>query len=63
MSSDVVETYVLREEFAPFGYLKATDVEFTVVDTEEIQSVVMKDEVPTRTIIINKDGEFITDIK
>lgn len=58
----VGETYVLREEFAPYGYLKATDVLFTVEDTEEIQSVVMKDEVPTGTIIINKDGEFLTDI-
>ena len=57
----VGETYTLREEFAPFGYLKATDVTFTVEDTEEIQSVEMQDEVPTGTIIINKDGEFITD--
>ncbi len=59
---EVGKTYILREEFAPYGYLKATDVEFTVEDTEEIQSVVMKDEVPTGTIIINKDGEFLTDI-
>ena len=59
----VGETYILREEFAPYGYLKATDVEFTVEDTDEIQSVVMKDEVPTGTIIVNKDGEFVTDIK
>ncbi len=58
----VGETYVLREEFAPYGYLKATDIEFTVEDTEEIQSVVMKDEVPTGTIIINKDGEFFCDV-
>ena len=58
----VGETYVLREEYAPYGYLQATDVEFTVMDTDEIQSVVMKDEVPTGTIIINKDGEFLTDI-
>lgn len=55
------ETYTLHEEFAPYGYLKATDVTFTVEDTAEIQSVVMKDEVPTGSIIINKDGEFITD--
>ncbi len=55
------ENYVLREEFAPYGYLKAAEVTFTVEDTEEIQSVVMKDEVPTGTIIINKDGEFLTD--
>ena len=58
----VGESYVLREEFAPYGYLKASDVTFTVEDTEEIQSVVMKDEVPTGSIIINKDGEFLTDI-
>lgn len=59
---EVGKTYVLHEEFAPYGYLRASDGEFTVEDTEEIQSVVMKDEVPTGTIIINKDGEFLTDI-
>ena len=59
---EVGKTYILREEFAPYGYSKATDVEFTVEGTEEIQSVVMKDEVPTGTIVINKDGEFLTDI-
>ena len=57
----VGETYTLREEFAPYGYLKATDASFTVVDTDEIQSVVMKDEVPTGSIVINKDGEFVYD--
>ena len=55
----VGETYILREEYAPYGYLKASDVTFNVEDTKEIQSVVMKDEVPTGTIIINKDGEFV----
>lgn len=55
------DTYTLREEFAPYGYLQAEEIQFTVADTEEIQSVVMKDEVPTGTIIINKDGEFLTD--
>ena len=39
----VGETYTLREEFAPYGYLKATDIQFTVEDTENIQSVVMQD--------------------
>lgn len=57
----VGETYKLREEFAPYGYLKASDVEFTVSDTAEIQTVTMKDEVPTGSIIINKNGEFVTD--
>jgi LPXTG-motif cell wall-anchored protein len=55
----VGETYTLREEFAPYGYLKATDVEFTVADTAEIQKVEMKDEVPTALLIINKEGEFL----
>lgn len=56
------ETYILREEFAPYGYLKATDVEFTVEDTVEIQKVEMKDEVPTGLLIINKKGEFLDKI-
>ena len=52
--------YILREEYAPYGYLRATDVVFLVSDTGEVQTVTMKDEVPTGTIIINKDGEFVT---
>ena len=54
------ETYILREEFAPYGYLVANDIEFTVEDTGEVQKVVMKDEVPVGTIVINKDGEFVS---
>ena len=57
----VGETYTLREEFAPYGYLKATDIQFTVEDTGDVQYVEMKDEVPTGSIVINKDGEFVTD--
>ena len=53
------ETYILREEIAPYGYLKATDVEFTVEDTAEMQKVEMKDEVPTALLIVNKKGEFL----
>ena len=40
----VGETYTLREEFAPYGYLKATDIKFTVEDTGKVQHVEMKDE-------------------
>ena len=57
----VGETYTLREEFAPYGYLKATDIQFTVEDTGKVQHVEMRDEVPTGSIVINKDGEFVTD--
>ena len=53
------ETYTLREEMAPYGYLKAEEITFTVEDTAEIQKVEMKDDVPTGTLIINKKGEFL----
>ena len=56
------ETYTLRESFAPFGYLKTTDITFTVEDTVEIQKVEMKDEVPTATLIVNKKGEFLDSV-
>ena len=56
------ETYILREEFAPYGYLKAEEVEFTITDTAEIQKVEMKDDVPIGRIIINKKGEFLSEV-
>ena len=55
----VGETYTLREEMVPYGYLKAEEITFTVEDTAEIQKVEMKDDVPTGTLIINKKGEFL----
>lgn len=58
----VGETYILREELAPYGYLKAEEITFTVEDTAEIQKVEMKDDVPTGTLIINKKGEFLEDV-
>ena len=58
----VGETYTLREELAPYGYLKAEEITFTVDDTAEIQKVEMKDDVPTGTLIINKKGEFLEDV-
>lgn len=58
----VGETYTLREELAPYGYLKAEEITFTVEDTSEIQKVEMKDDVPTGTLLINKKGEFLEDV-
>ncbi len=58
----VGETYTLREELAPYGYLKAEEITFTVEDTAEIQKVEMKDDVPTGKILINKKGEFLEDV-
>lgn len=56
----VGETYILREEYAPYGYLKAEEIMFTVGDTNEMQTVEMKDEVPIGTIMLNKDGQYLT---
>ena len=55
----VGETYTLCEEMAPYGYLKAEEITFTIKDTGESQKVEMKDDVPKGTIIINKNGEFL----
>lgn len=57
----VGETYTLREEYAPYGYLKATDIQFTVKDTGEVQHVNMKDEVARGSIVVTKDGEIVFD--
>ena len=59
---EVGKTYILREELAPFGYLKAAEVEFTIEDTAKVQKVEMKDEVPTALLLINKKGEFLDKI-
>ena len=56
----VGETYTLREEYAPYGYLKATDIQFTVKDTGEVQHVNMKDEVARGSIVVTKDGEIVS---
>ena len=57
----VGETYTLKEEYAPYGYLKATDIQFTVKDTGEVQHVNMKDEVARGSIVVTKDGEIVSD--
>lgn len=49
-----VGKYVLREETAPFGYTIASDVEFEVIETAEIQKAIIKDEVVVGKIIIQK---------
>lgn len=58
----VGETYILREELAPYGYLQAEEITFIVEDTAEIQKVEMKDDVPTGLLLINKKGEFLEDV-
>ena len=59
-----VKTAVYNSEYkntpTTFEFTK-TDIQFTVEDTGKVQHVEMKDEVPTGSIVINKDGEFVTD--
>ena len=39
------ETYTLREEYAPDGYVQASEIQFTVENTNEIQKVKMIDKI------------------
>ena len=39
------KTYTLREEISPEGFVKATDIQFTVNNTNEVQKVTMIDKV------------------
>lgn len=52
----VGKTYTLREEEAPAGYHKAEDLSFMISETEEIQTITMKD-IPTKISIIKIDAE------
>lgn len=55
--------YVLIEEQAPEGYKIAEEVEFTVLETGEIQKVEMVDEFEkTGTISVQKVGDMLTGI-
>ena len=56
------EEYTLREERAPYGYLLAQEVKFTVQNTESVQVITMKDDVPYGHIIVDKDGELLESI-
>ena len=51
-------TYTLREEMAPYGYLMAEEITFTVEDTAEIQKVEMKDDVPVSYTHLRKNWSF-----
>ena len=55
---EVGKTYVLKETSSPYGFAFAQDVEFTIKDTGDIQSVVMKDELVYGELEFNKLGEI-----
>ncbi|MBS6114226.1 SpaA isopeptide-forming pilin-related protein [Thomasclavelia spiroformis] len=52
---EVGKTYILHEDLAPAGYEVASDVEFTIADTGEVQKVVMKDQ-PKATVVKTGDN-------
>ena len=58
----VGETYTLREQIAPYGYLRTTDITFQISDTAEVQKVRMEDDVPIARLLVNKKGEFLDDV-
>ena len=43
------ESYILREEIAPDGFVRATDIEFKIENTKEIQKVTMIDKIVEMT--------------
>ena len=59
---EVGRTYVLKETSSPYGYAIADEVEFTVSDTGEIQSVEMKDEMVFGELKWNKTGEIFDQV-
>ncbi len=59
---EVGKTYVLRESSSPYGFAISEDVEFTIKDTGEIQSVVMRDELVYGKLKFNKYGEIFNQV-
>lgn len=51
---NIGEKYRLHEDLAPLGYIKASDIEFTVEDSNEIQKIEMVDDI-TRVEISKQD--------
>ena len=69
----VGKTYTLKEEIAPNGYVRATNIKFTVENTAEIQKITMIDKVVEMTKediggneiegaelkVVDKDGKIV----
>ena len=54
---EVGKIYILHEDLAPVGYEVASDVEFTIADTGEIQKVIMKDQPKTTVVKTGDDSQ------
>lgn len=59
---EVGKTYYLKEIIAPYGYAYANEIEFTVLDTGEIQKVEMTDELVLGQLKWNKTGEIFNEV-
>lgn len=59
---EVGKNYILKETISPYGFAVAQDIEFTIKNTGEIQSVVMKDELVYGKLQFNKYGEIFNQV-
>lgn len=59
---EVGVNYILEETSSPYGYAITKDVEFTVLDTGEIQSVEMKDELVVGQLKWRKHGTIFNQV-
>ena len=55
---EIGKTYILTEDTAPLGYIKSTQVEFTVTDNGIDQKVTMVDEI-TRVSKTDENGNYV----
>lgn len=55
---EIGKTYILTEDTAPLGYIKSTQVEFTVTDNGIDQRVTMVDEI-TRVAKTDENGNYV----
>lgn len=51
----------MREDLAPLGYAKASDIKFTIKNTGDVQKVQMKDEETVVNVSkLTKDGKYLS---
>ena len=55
---EIGKTYILTEDTAPLGYIKSTQVEFTVTDNGIDQKITMVDEI-TRVAKTDENGNYV----
>lgn len=55
---EIGKTYILTEDTAPLGYIKSTQIEFTVTDNGIDQKITMVDEI-TRVAKTDENGNYV----